>query len=342
MNGSWLNQVSVKAHLDRLRFSVEPISPMSREEFAAHIPGRARMQEGPTRWDLRDVGGVGERFDVTVHDPKSLTAITRVVDRIGVRVPLKCPPLLRILEVALDVWPKTPGSLDLDRVVADLFKGAKFEPTNNLRAGGGPMGATSLFGPNTPYRRLREGYTLYNGDRDAPLMVRAYPKRTDNGRALPERDHRARFEVQMMGEGLPVPTFQELGKYRFEILSPMFLMLVARDDLPPLGAFVAGAVPKLRRYPRTTRGSRQLLTRAFIPFNRRVYRALERLSISMQGDAGSPFHQGHLEALREHSVSTDSFFHPVENITPNATSESTREALTTLTNEEYDPAERAA
>lgn len=341
MDISWLKRTIIKAHLDRLRFVVEPINATPRSHVAANIPhtprpGEPHADKVTARWELREVGDTGKLFEVTVHDPVSIPAIMAIVDRMKLRLPLARDPMLTLLEVALDVWPKQPGTIDLERVVADLFKGAKFEPSDNSRAGGGPLRATSLFGPDTPYRRLHEGYSLYNGNVSDPVMVRAYVKRTDNRALLPSDQQRARFELELKGDGLPVPTVRALRSYRFESMSPMFLMRTVREDLPPLAAFVAHAVPKLRRYPRTMRKARMLTDRAFTEFNKRAYRALERLTRAMQNESRSPFRPDHLHILADRSVTTDSFFHPTVDVTPPGQSSKGVAPLTTLSIGEQD------
>ena len=278
--------------------------------MARNIPEGGLRGDPVPRWDLIDVGGAGTLYEVTVHDPACLSAVVAVLDRLQVRVPLVRAPTLKILEVAMDVIPRVPGTVDLARVVADLFKGAKFEPSGNSRLVKGKHFVDSVLGPDAVYRRLRDGWTVYTGDSDDPSMIRGYVKRTDNKLDLPPDEHRARFEVQLQHDALPVVTAGELGSYRFEDLSPLFLMWTVNASLSPGAAALARALPKLRRFPRTVRVARHLATEAFAPFNKRAYRALQRLTLAMQNQNRSPYHGQHLGALRDHSVSADSFFHP--------------------------------
>jgi hypothetical protein len=244
MSNDWIKHVRVKAVIDRLRFTVTPTMPVSRDEMKKHLP---REGCGGKRWDLRDVSGTGDLFEVTIHDVDCLPAVNAIIDRLRVRMPLKVEPALKILEVAMDVIPHVPGTVDLERVAADVFKGTKFEPRANSRSSSG-RGASRVDGPDAAYLALQRGETLYVGNKRDPIMIRCYVKRTDNGLALPLAEHRARYEVQLQDEGVPAPTVAALGLFRFEDLSPMFLSRTVRSDLSPLAALVAERLPKLRRF----------------------------------------------------------------------------------------------
>lgn len=332
MDASWLPHTVVKAQIDRIRFTLEPVKPTTRAEVAANLPlppraeiaSRARIESRrkAARWELREKGEAGTEFEVTVHDVICLPAITAVIDRLNARIPLARDPRLLILEVAMDVWPKVPGTLDLVRIAADLHKGAKFEPSDNSRAAGAGRGnVKGLFGYDGPYLRMKEGRSIYVGEPGDEFMIRVYPKVTDNGAPLPLDQQRARFEVEMT-------------RYPFELLSPQFHLWTVREGLPGWITASARATPKLRRYPRRTRKAHTFMTRSFIGFNKRVYRALERLTASVQSGRYNPFHDAHLLAaglarVTPHSVTTDYFFHPVHGVTAGLVSENGAAALTT-------------
>ena len=331
MSNDWIKHVRVKAVIDRLRFTESPTMPVSREEMKKHLP---RDGCGGKRWDLRDVGGAGDAFEVTVHDVDSLPAVNAIIDRLRVRMPLKAEPALKILEVAMDVIPHVPGTVDLERVAADVFKGAKFEPSDNSRSSPG-RGACRVDGPDAAYLALQRGHTLYVGDKGDPIMVRCYVKRTDNRLPLPLTEHRARYEVQLQDEGVPVLTVAALGMFRFEQMSPMFLARSIRADLSPLAALIAERLPKLRRYPRVVRHARSFSSEAFTKFNKRVFATLEQLTRTVQSERGNPYHPGHLRAdLIECSVSADSFFPAVTDVTPAGRLGNSPDLLTTLYVEE--------
>jgi hypothetical protein len=238
---------------------------------------------------------------------------------------------MTLLEVALDVWPRKPGAINLARVVADLFKGAKFEPSANSRAANGRT-AVGIKGKDAAYGLLKRGYTLYNGNESDPAMIRAYVKRTDNRLKLAEDQHRARFEVQLHGgEALGELTVRAFARCNFSRMAPMFLMRTVRDDLPPVGALLAASVPKLRRYPRprSLRHRRWFMDRAFTEFNRRVYAALEDLNRSVHSHKRSPFREDHLAVLRE-SVRADCDFPRFIAVNPMTVNKDGGETLTTL------------
>lgn len=327
MSSDWIKHVRVKAVIDRLRFAVTPTIPISRNELKKHLP---REGCGGSRWDLRDVGGAGDLFEVTVHDVDCLPAINAIIDRLRVRLPLKAEPALKILEVAMDLIPYVPATVDLERVAADVFKGTKFEPSNNSRSSPG-RGASRVDGPDAAYLALLRGHTLYVGNNRDSIMIRCYVKRTDNKIALPLTEHRARYEVQLQDKGVPAPTVAALGLFRFEQLSPMFLARTIRSDLSPLAALIAERLPKLRRYPRVVRHARSFTSQAFAPYNKRVFATLHQLTRAVQSGRGNPFHPKHLSAdLVDCSVSADSFFPVMRDVTPSKSSQFTSELLTTL------------
>lgn len=327
MSSEWLKKVRIKAVIDRLRFTVLPVVAISREQMVRHFP---RDGCGAQRWDIRDVGGTGSTFEVTLHDVDCLPAVNAIINRLRCRIALQREPELTILEVALDAWPYVPGTVDLERVAADMFKGAVYEPSDNSRSSSGE-GAEGITGPDAAYKALLRGHTLYCGDKNDPAMVRCYVKRLDNGTPLPISKHRARYEIQLQGEEHPVSTVKGLEGYRFEQMSPMFLARTVRDDLPPVAALLAHRVPKLRRYPRTMRRARLFHSRAFVEFNKRVFATLEQLTRTVQSDRRSPFQRNHLAVLNDQcSVSTDKFFPAVADVTPRAISRLTEETLTIL------------
>jgi hypothetical protein len=221
--------------------------------------------------------------------------------------------------------------VELERVVADLFKGAKFEPSGNSRAANAKT-AVGIKGKDAAYRQLKRGYSLYNGNASDPSMVRAYVKRTDNRCDLPEGQYRARFEVQLQGEeALGELTVRAMARYNFSRMVPMFLMRTVRNGLPPVGALLAASVPKLRRYPRprTLRHRRWFMDRAFTEFNRRVYAAFEDLNRRVHSQARNPFRENHLAALRE-SVRPDCDFPRFVAVNPMTVNKDGGETLTTL------------
>lgn len=312
MEPDWIKKCTLRAHLDKIRFVIEAEATVTRAMVAENLPkleirGHSRSGVPGPRWELRHVDPERNCFVVTVHDPSSIQMIVAVVDRMARRIPLLRDPTIQLLELAVDVIPKSPGTLDLERVAADLFKGAKFEPSENTRAAN-KDGAVGLGGPDAAYRNLKAGRSVYNGSVGDDAMVRCYVKRKDNKVRLSEDQHCARFEVELMGKGLPVEILRDLDGYRFERLSEMFLMSRPADDLPPLIELLAARAPKLRRMPRRGRRARLFMDAAFASFNKRAHAALVGLSERLASRRGCPYRPDHLACINGESVSSDRFF----------------------------------
>jgi hypothetical protein len=327
MDKTWLKKARIVARVDRIIMTIEPATAIDRREFIRHLPMAWHSQ-------VRDLGGAGVRFQITVQDPQSIPAIVAVIDRMHLhRLRLRGEPSLDLLEVAVDVEPKEPGSLDLARIAADLFKGAKFEPSANTRAAGESGQTIGLHGHDPGYRALNSGRSLYNGNKYDPCMVRCYVKVKDNGVDLPVTRHRARFEVQLQGEALPVRRVRDLTRFRFENLSRMFLARTLRDDLTPSRLMIAERVHKLRRSPRKGvmgRTARSFSDQAFAAYNRRVYRALVSLSGQMHDGTRSPYHAAHLSALLGPTVMPARILTSLVGVTKERSVEEHADSLTTL------------
>ncbi len=189
-------------------------------------------------------GGAATTFTVRFHDPRSWAAIQASLKKLEEHVSFAKEPEVQMIEVALDAYHHANDRDALVDMAARYYRLAANLVSNNHRFAGktkaSVRGVHSLY---ETYSGFAEGLNLYIGDRTDDCSQHIYVKQTDHGgQALPERLWRARMEIRLQGEALPVRSISDWESFEFGRLGSFFKFRVMRDDL---SKYVIGAVKTL-------------------------------------------------------------------------------------------------
>lgn len=234
-------------------------------------------------------GGAASRFRFRIYDPDSWAGIRQIVAEIERSKPFSTLPKVTGIEVSFDAYSKGATSDQLATLAADFARFNSAAISDNKRIAGRWKGDTEGI-PNqaTMRRKVAAGREVVIGDRDDPITQRAYFKTTDhNGQPIPNQsDHRARIEVTLQGDAMPITTLDECDGYRFEGLAEFFKFRTLKDGLDPVEKAAADSLPRIgKRGERNRReGGTRLYakpTRADTALNRKAYDALRELTRRM-------------------------------------------------------------
>lgn len=137
-------------------------------------------------------------------------------------------------------------------------------------------------------RKIAAGRVIAIGNKTDPTSQRIYFKTTDhNGKPIEDtREHRARIEVTLQGEALPMTTLEDWEGYSFKGLAEFFKFRVLKDGLDPTikaAAEYPARIGKREKRNRREGGTRLYAkqTRADTALNRKAYDALRELTRRM-------------------------------------------------------------
>lgn len=158
---------------------------------------------------------------LTIQDPPHASAIARVLRGQGVD-PFDVG--IEALELAIDWYPRSQEArAELARAAHHLVRHLACPPSGTPRTTE-PGHYRAAARPRDTLRALSDGFTVNMGAQEANHCARFYVKRHDSGQAgayrdLPEAQHRARGEVTLSGEALPIKTLADLASFKFEALA---------------------------------------------------------------------------------------------------------------------------
>lgn len=277
-----------------------------------------------------EAGGAASVFAFRIQDPKRFADIQHVLDELGKRFDLACPPRVTGIEVAFDLFPKkgtTPR--EVSEAVAHLYKFSTSHPSANHRIYNELQACEVPARLNSLVRAVEAGYCIGVGyQRESrskrgtvaadSISARWYHKRHDNGDDLPEQQHRARMEITFQGGGLPFQTLDQLAAFDFNSLQEHFTFRRLKTELGPFvaDALMNGALPLFAKRVRNRREGGTRLhspsTVADAALNDSARRALRSLTKRWrEGSAcGNPvvFDQGNPDATRESAASSNNYY----------------------------------
>ncbi|MFJ4395885.1 hypothetical protein [Pseudomonas sp. NPDC089396] len=184
----------------------------------------------------KQAGSVGTGFRIRFHDVDDYANLANALDELSARYPFVEQPKITAIEVACDFRHKAgsiPETLAMTHrlqssLYADGTKHRQFDPAIEQNRYLDHHG--DRLDPNLNFRI---------GNRGDPLSWQCYFKRTDNQKALPEHQWRARVEVTLQG---PAPQsyglylLSDVQHFRFDKLAGLF-----RFRRPRAPAEMAGA-----------------------------------------------------------------------------------------------------
>jgi hypothetical protein len=281
-----LKRYRLRAEVDWIDVRLYLDKAASHREILRYCPAGSFAQPVGTK-----EGELSVCFDLRIQDPSSWTELSQFIIAVGERLPFARPPEVTGIEVALDARSPTACRDDLVLFAANyvifsdpVSKNCRILRSKPLK----PIGLPPHHG--TLSRMLDDGKVAVVGDKEAPRSQRCYVKATDgNGRPLPVREHRARFENTYRGKGLNVLPLAEWCGYNFKQFASDFHLSRLRADLARYEAVLARADNQLgsRHRRKRIRLSRSPLTRADTVLNQRISDALRELTRRWSGGSRS-------------------------------------------------------
>lgn len=229
-------------------------------------------------------GSAATIFRIRFQDPGSFGVVQESLRKLSAQFPLSCAPTITGVEVSLDAYLKSATPDELPSLAARWYKHLTTLVSPNRRFSGRWKGDVhALWDAATILRLLQQDRVIFIGERDDDLTQRIYVKQNDAGRALEACDHRARIEVTIRNEELPMDSLEDWGLYRFESLSRYFRFRRQREGGDPVVAYALQRAAQTgeRRLRRRAAGGRRLFgagSAADTAMNKAARDALRELS----------------------------------------------------------------
>jgi hypothetical protein len=233
-------------------------------------------------------GGASTKFLIRLNDAccRDIGTIRTALATLDQRHALVGPAIIKGLEVSLDFYPTDEQArADLLQLVARLQMSLAVYGTSHRQVG--PSKRPDFLDST---RKPDPQQTLYINNKSDPVSWRVYHKITDQKRALPRQDHRARVEFTLQGAGLHEHGINSLD----DLAERGFVGFGHFRQFHPVAKLIAGKKPALAYLlQHATRRNRNMI--ALYPFGRHAYRRDSR--------TGKPRNGGRPE-LRNHSTHT--------------------------------------
>lgn len=243
-------------------------------------------------------GSAATVFRCRIHDPACWHDLDRMMRDLGEQLPLVGEPRVAAIEIALDAYSKGAGRDELIELTSRYYRFHTHPTSENRRFAGKCKGDTKgkgvdNYSPENARRMLADGRVIIIGNKSDDLSQRIYFKTTDKG-GLPiadESKRRARVEVTVQGDAIPISTWGEWASFRFERkennLSRFFTFRKDRNlnSLSPLHRIILERRPQIgerKEQRRSRKGGGQRWynseTVADTELNKRARDALRNLS----------------------------------------------------------------
>lgn len=251
-------------------------------------------------------GGSASQFRLRLQDPACFDRVEAALHRVDERWGLADAPNLAALELAFDTYLPGASQADLAAIVLERCRWSTHKPEQDwhayrTREDGGRIYLNQL-SIHQAERGLAAGWNVVDTPtKDASVRYHGYVKVADANRPLPVDEWRARFEVTLKADALPVRLIDDLRGFdfcsianrfrfrRYEDAPPHPSIAVARTGAPA-GYQVGERGPYRRRVEAQVAkysGTREFRawTSQDTVLNDAVYAALRRLTRSWQSKA---------------------------------------------------------
>jgi hypothetical protein len=229
-------------------------------------------------------GGAATVFRFRIQEPENFNSLVTAITVLTDRFSLVAAPIITGIEVSLDAY-----SLDLNRaalvaMVAHWYKFQTHPVSLNRRFQGRHKGdVEGISGLAAIERQLAAGRVIAIGNKADSLSQRLYVKTTDGGADLAPERQRARTEITMQDDGVPVQALQSWGSFKFPSLSKFFRYRRLKQDLDAVTRWSLGSAGQIgeRRSRRRRAGGTSLYGRATladVALNARARDSLRELS----------------------------------------------------------------
>lgn len=213
---------------------------------------------------VKSENGASDIFRFRIQDPECFSSVDRIIDDLNEKFGFISPARPIAIEVAFDTFRDGATVHQLAQITLDRFRFSNHEPLAKWHlyreAGTKTIDLDQLKYDHQReiVKRLEDGFLLTDTSdkKGASLRVRAYVKTSDNGgnTQLEPEQYRARSERTLQGCRFKVHTMQDLYRFDFASLAPLFEFRRLSDDLHPAA-----------RYALTVFSSQQLGRRGTYP-----------------------------------------------------------------------------
>lgn len=240
-------------------------------------------------------GGVATRFLVCFQDVTSWDNAQAKLDALAKRFPLASEPTVAGIEVSFDAFARTATRADLIDMAVHFFAFGNVVAdyrSSGVWLNGAMVEKVAAVMSRRDVRRLLGNDRVINiGNVGDDVTQRVYFKTKDNGKPLPEEEHRARAEVTLQGAALPFTTLVGARSFKFQTMTKpktrYFGYRKQKDGMEPLPALIHTCRAQVgKRAERRTENRSKLLydpnTQADTALNERARKAFSRLTEQMQ------------------------------------------------------------
>ena len=193
------------------------------------------------------------------------------------------------VEISFDAFSISQDKEELIEKAAELFWLLQTPCSKNMRASGDYKGSSEqLTNHKSTIRKIRDGKSIYIGSqKDDEISQRIYYKTTDNSKALPIKEHRARYEITLLNDKCPFHTLEEASSYKFSDLANKFKFRKVKENSSILDLLLTNATKQLGNIniPRFSGGGLKVGnygTKSNIELNRIAYNKLRELTKRLQ------------------------------------------------------------
>lgn len=239
-------------------------------------------------------GQAATEFILTFQDPQSWQQLEDSLQRFTHDHPLVEPVQVAGIEVAMDAYSRIGARQDLVNMTHHFYRFACCMTSGNRFVSRGKGDTVRLDDPHFALRskHFDEGYNLYIGKKDDDVQQHLYLKQTtiQDGAVvqLPIDGHRARTEVTLKKQGLPMTAWAQCKEYDLTRLASYFKYRSLKPNLHPAVKLAVECVDQIgeaRPRRRKNRGCRMYSpsTVADRELNALAYSALRELNRRMKG-----------------------------------------------------------
>lgn len=232
--------------------------------------------------------GASKNFKLKYHDITSWHVLEKIVDELNYIKPLSDVRISGV-EISFDAYSIKNDRNELIEKTAEFYWFLQKPCSVNRRVVTSYKGsAEQLLNHQSTIRRIDDGYSILIGSqKDDLCSQRIYYKTIDSKTLLPIQEHRARYEITLIGDACPFHTIEEAKAYKFSDLKEWFKFRKIKENISSTNLMLTKASRQLgsingRR--RTGGGVRvnSYGTQANVTLNRIAYDKLRGLTKRLQ------------------------------------------------------------
>ncbi len=230
-------------------------------------------------------GSASSHFQIKIYDVDRWLKIEKLICELRSEFDLSGEPIITGVELSLDAFSNGASIEQMTDFLVDLsWLHVNKISLNKRFVKGGKGTAQALTNTVHTRSRMQQGGTIYIGDqRKDNESMRFYYKITDRNMNLPEKEHRSRMEITLMGDSCPFRTIDEAKNFNFVKTMDYFRTRQIKQDITKFEEIVASATTQIgERKKRNIHnvGTRMYskVTKANVELNQKIYDQLKYLT----------------------------------------------------------------